>query len=108
MPWRRKWQPTPVFLPGESQGREAWWAAAYGGRTESDTTKSTQQQQQPCREVTGRSQGGLWGYAREGWAAVMKGGAMGAGPRTETSKLATSLEAIFPFFLKTGIDRCLT
>ena len=30
MPWRRKWQPTPVFLPGESQGRGAWWAAVYG------------------------------------------------------------------------------
>ena len=29
MHWRRKWQPTPVFLPGESQGREAWWAAVY-------------------------------------------------------------------------------
>ena len=28
--WRRKWQPTPVFLPGESQGRGAWWAAVYG------------------------------------------------------------------------------
>ena len=28
--WRRKWQPTPVFLPGESQGRETWWAAVYG------------------------------------------------------------------------------
>ena len=27
---RRKWQPTPVFLPGESQGRGAWWAAIYG------------------------------------------------------------------------------
>ena len=27
MHWRRKWQPTPVFLPGESQGLEAWWAA---------------------------------------------------------------------------------
>ena len=28
MHWRRKWQPTPVFLPGESQG---WgWAAVYG------------------------------------------------------------------------------
>ena len=25
-----KWQPTPVFLPGESQGREAWLAAVYG------------------------------------------------------------------------------
>ena len=24
---RRKWQPTPVFLPGESQGQGAWWAA---------------------------------------------------------------------------------
>ena len=30
MHWRRKWQPTPVFLPGESQGRRAWWAAVYG------------------------------------------------------------------------------
>ena len=28
--WRRKWQPTPVFLPGESQGWGAWWAAVYG------------------------------------------------------------------------------
>ena len=28
--WRRKWQPTLVFLPGESQGRGAWWAAVYG------------------------------------------------------------------------------
>ena len=30
MHWRRKWQPTPVFLPGESQGRGTWWAAVYG------------------------------------------------------------------------------
>ena len=30
MYWRRKWQPTPLFLPGESQGRGAWWAAVYG------------------------------------------------------------------------------
>ena len=30
MHWRRKWQPTPVFLPGESQGRGAWWDAIYG------------------------------------------------------------------------------
>ena len=27
MHWRRKWQPTPVLLPGESQGQGAWWAA---------------------------------------------------------------------------------
>ena len=30
MHWRRKWQPTPEFLPGESQGLGAWWAAIYG------------------------------------------------------------------------------
>ena len=28
--WRRKWQPTPVFLPGESQGWGSLWAAVYG------------------------------------------------------------------------------
>ena len=26
----RKWQPTPVFWPGESQGRGTWWASVYG------------------------------------------------------------------------------
>ena len=30
MQWRRKWQPTPVFLPGESQGWGSRWAAVYG------------------------------------------------------------------------------
>ena len=30
MHWRRKWKPTPVFLPGESQDGGAWWAAVYG------------------------------------------------------------------------------
>ena len=47
MHWRRKWQPTPVFLPGESQG----WGSLVGchlwGRTESDTTGVTQQQDFP-------------------------------------------------------------
>ena len=30
MHWRRKWQPTPVFLPGESQGWGSLVAAVYG------------------------------------------------------------------------------
>ena len=41
MYWRRKWQPTPVFLPGKSRDGGAWWAAIYGGHTESDTTEMT-------------------------------------------------------------------
>ena len=33
MHWRRKWQPPPVFLPGESQGRGAWWLASLGSQS---------------------------------------------------------------------------
>ena len=39
--WRRKWQPTPAFLPGESQGRGSLVGCRLWGRTESDTTKVT-------------------------------------------------------------------
>ena len=46
MHWRRKWQPTPVFLPGESQGRGNLVGCRLWCRTESDTTEVTQQQQQ--------------------------------------------------------------
>ena len=44
MHWRRKWQPTPVFLPGESQGRGSLVGCRFWGRTESDMTEVTQQQ----------------------------------------------------------------
>ena len=30
IPWRRAWQPTPVFLPGESHGQRTWWAKVHG------------------------------------------------------------------------------
>ena len=30
IPWKRKWQPTLVFLPGKSLDRGAWWAAVHG------------------------------------------------------------------------------
>ena len=41
MHWRRKWQPTPVFLPGESQGRGSLVGCRLWGHTESDTTDTT-------------------------------------------------------------------
>ena len=41
MHWRRKWQPTPVFLPGESQGWQSLVGCCLWGRTESDTTEVT-------------------------------------------------------------------
>ena len=41
MPWRKKWQPTPVFLPIESQGQRSLVGCRLWGRTESDTTDAT-------------------------------------------------------------------
>ena len=41
MHWRRKWQPTPVFLPGESQGWQSLVGCHLWGPTESDTTEVT-------------------------------------------------------------------
>ena len=41
MHWRRKWQPTPVFLPGESQGEKSLVGCHLWGRTELDTTEAT-------------------------------------------------------------------
>ena len=45
MHWRRKWQPTPVFLPGESQGQRILVGCCLWGHTELDTTEVTYQQQ---------------------------------------------------------------
>ena len=39
--WRRKWQPTPVFLSGESQGWRSLVGCRLWGHTESDTTEVT-------------------------------------------------------------------
>ena len=41
MHWRRKWQATPMFLPGESQGQVSLVGCHLWGHTESDTTELT-------------------------------------------------------------------
>ena len=48
---RRKWQPTPVFLPGDSQGLGSLVGCRLWGRTESVTTEATWQQQQQYSTV---------------------------------------------------------
>ena len=40
VPWRRQWAPTPVFLPGTSHDRGAWWATAH--RSQLDMTEATE------------------------------------------------------------------
>ena len=39
IPWRRKWQPTPVFLPGKSHGQRSLVGSSPWGRRESNMTK---------------------------------------------------------------------
>ena len=41
IPWRRKWQPTPVFLPGKSHEQRSLAGYSPWGCTESDTTEAT-------------------------------------------------------------------
>ena len=56
MHWRRKWQPTPVFLPGESQGWGAWWAAVYG------VTQSWTRLKQLSSSSSSRANTFTWGF----------------------------------------------
>ena len=57
MHWRRKWQPTPVFLPGESQGRESLVG---------------------CR---------LWGRVAQSWTRLKRLSSSSSGPRTENFQM---------------------
>ena len=41
IPWRSAWQPTPVFLPGESQGQRTLDGCGPRGRKELDTIEAT-------------------------------------------------------------------
>ena len=41
IPWRRAWQPTPVFLSGESRGQRSLVGYSPQGHKESDTTEAT-------------------------------------------------------------------
>ena len=50
MRWRRKWQPTLVFLPGESQGRGTWWAAV-SGVAQSQTRLKWLSSSSSCKEL---------------------------------------------------------
>ena len=74
IPWKRKWQPTPVFLLGDSHGQRSLGGYSPWGHKELDTAEVTQQQQQQYRDtnVVCYSRAGLCGdrgreAARESW-----------------------------------------
>ena len=52
IPWSRKWQPTPVFLPGESHGQRSLVGYSPWSHTESDMTERLSTQHTHTRMVT--------------------------------------------------------
>ena len=42
IPWRRAWQPIPIFLPGDSHGQRSLGGCSLVGHKELDTTEATQ------------------------------------------------------------------
>ena len=52
IPWRRKWQPTPVFLPGKSHGqRSLVGCSPWGHKRVGHNLATKQQQQDPCHRM---------------------------------------------------------
>ena len=63
IPWRMKWQPTPVFLAGESHGQRSLMGFSPWGHKESDTTEHMQ------RPIVGERRAGK-GSAEGGYFAL--------------------------------------
>ena len=55
IPWRRKWQPTPVFLPGESHGQRSVAGYSPWDCKESDTTERLSLSECACVHVCAQS-----------------------------------------------------
>ena len=64
MHWRRKWQPTPVFLPGEFQGGGAWWAAIYGVAQSRTWLKRLSSSRAHLEMWKAEEDHGIWGAAK--------------------------------------------
>ena len=71
MHWRRKWHPTPVFLPGESQGRGSLVGCRLWGPTESDTTEATSSSMgtysKEVQWIVCHARSPRWGYFKRGF-----------------------------------------
>ena len=66
-----KWQPTPVFLPGESQGLGSLVGCRLWGRTESDTTEVTSLIQVSLRQWYLNKDNSLHLWLLEGWTYIL-------------------------------------
>ena len=92
MHWRRKWQPTPVFLPGESQGWGSLVAAVYGvtqvGHDWSDLTAAAHASKVMLKILQAR----LQQYVNHELPDVQAGFRKGRGTRDQISNIRWIIE----------------
>ena len=69
--WRRKWQPPPMFLPGESQGRWSLVGCRLWGRTEPDTTERLTSSSSKLL-ITGQVVGPVFCYCFIVWGHILE------------------------------------
>ena len=65
--WRRKWQPSPVFLPGESQGQRNLEGYSPWGCKELDTTEATEHMPRDREDTAREVQMPQWNNLFQGW-----------------------------------------
>ena len=93
MHWRRKWQPTPVFLPGESQGWGSLLGCGLWGRKESDTTEATAAAASHASKVTLKIlQARLQQYVNHELPDVQTGFRKGRGTTDQTANIHWIIE----------------
>ena len=95
MPWRRKWQPTPAFLPGASQGRGSLVGCYLWGHTASGATEATRQQQRQVCPIALCVQP----WASDLWASTAE--SLLLSPRNEF-RVCTVSPSTLSCFLKVG------
>ena len=69
IPWRRVWQPAPVFLPGESHGQMSLAGYSPWGLEESDMTEATSHAR--CQDILPYLRGLLWGLIKKNMAKFL-------------------------------------
>ena len=60
IPWRKKWQPTPVFFPGKSQGQRSLVVYSLWGHKESDLTEHAHPRKYKKAATYKKRDGNLW------------------------------------------------
>ena len=79
IPWRRKWEPTPVFLPGKSHGQRSLMGYSPWGHEESDVTKPPPPSPSSDPSTNRQRQRGVWTWLPWYWPCLPSHGWSNAG-----------------------------